>query len=51
MEAELVLFDESIPKWEQAFYAFLAEKERRSGSRRTAWHDAGLRRESARPMR
>ncbi len=35
MEAELVLFDESIPKWEQAFYAFLAEKERRSGSRRT----------------
>lgn len=35
MEAELLLFDESIPKWEQAFYAFLAEKERRSGSRRT----------------
>jgi len=35
MEAELVPFDESIPEWEQAFYAFLAEKERRSGSRRT----------------
>lgn len=35
MEAELVLFDESTPAWERAFYAFLAEKERRSGSRRT----------------
>lgn len=35
MEAELVLFDESAPAWERAFYAFLAEKERRSGSRRT----------------
>lgn len=35
MEAELVPFDESTPAWEQAFYAFLAEKERRSGSRRT----------------
>ncbi len=35
MEAELVPFDESLPAWEQAFYAFLAEKERRSGSRRT----------------
>ena len=34
-EAELVLFDESKPAWERAFYAFLAEKERRSGSKRT----------------
>ncbi len=34
-EAELVLFDESAPAWERAFYAFLAEKERRSGSKRT----------------
>src|SRR5437867_13345023 len=33
--AQLVPFDESAPAWEQAFYAFLAEKERRSGSRRT----------------
>ena len=29
-EAELVHFDESLPAWERAFYAFLAEKERRS---------------------
>src|SRR5439155_14908734 len=33
--AQLVPFDESAPAWEQAFYAFLAEKERRSGSKRT----------------
>src|SRR3989442_2678250 len=33
--AQLVPFDDSAPVWEQAFYAFLAEKERRSGSRRT----------------
>lgn len=31
----LTPFDESIPAWEKAFYAFLAEKERRSGSQRT----------------
>ncbi len=35
MDAELVHFDESLPAWERAFYAFLAEKERRSGSKRT----------------
>ena len=35
MDAELVHFDESLPAWERAFYAFLAEKERRSGSMRT----------------
>ncbi len=35
IEAEVVLFDDSAPAWERAFYAFLAEKERRSGSRRT----------------
>ncbi len=34
-EAELVLFDDTAPGWERAFYAFLAEKERRSGSKRT----------------
>ena len=34
-EAELVLFDDTAPAWERAFYAFLAEKERRSGSKRT----------------
>ena len=28
-EAELVLFDDTAPAWERAFYAFLAEKERR----------------------
>ena len=28
-------FDESAQGWERALYAFLAEKERRSGSRRT----------------
>lgn len=33
--AELVSFDDSIADWQQAIYAFLAEKERRSGSRRT----------------
>ncbi len=35
MVATLVPFDESLPAWERALYAFLAEKERRSGSRRT----------------
>ena len=35
MDAEIVLFDDSAPVWERAFYAFLAEKERRSGSLRT----------------
>ncbi len=34
-KAELVLFDDTAPAWERAFYAFLAEKERRSGSKRT----------------
>ncbi len=34
-ESELVLFDDTAPAWERAFYAFLAEKERRSGSKRT----------------
>jgi hypothetical protein len=32
---ESTKFDESIPAWEKAIYAFLAEKERRSGSMRT----------------
>jgi len=35
MASDIVLFDESAPAWERAFYAFLAEKERRSGSGRT----------------
>jgi len=35
MVATLVPFDESLSGWERALYAFLAEKERRSGSRRT----------------
>jgi site-specific recombinase XerD len=35
MVATLIPFDESLSGWEQALYAFLAEKERRSGSRRT----------------
>src|SRR3972149_1315697 len=33
--AEIVLFDDSAPAWERAFYAFLAEKGGRTGSRRT----------------
>ncbi len=32
MKALPVPFDESIPAWEKAIYALLAEKERRSGS-------------------
>ena len=36
MTDDIVLFDERTPGWQQAFYAFLAEKERRSGSRLTA---------------
>ena len=35
MVATLIPFDESLSAWERALYAFLAEKERRSGSRRT----------------
>lgn len=35
MKALPIHFDESIPGWEKAIYAFLAEKERRSGSKRT----------------
>ena len=35
MVATLVPFDESLSSWERALYAFLAEKERRSGSHRT----------------
>ena len=29
------IFDDSAAGWERALYAFLSEKERRSGSRRT----------------
>ncbi len=35
MKALPIQFDESIPAWEKAIYAFLAEKEWRSGSMRT----------------
>ncbi len=35
MASDIVLFDDRIEGWQKAFYAFLAEKERRSGSRRT----------------
>jgi len=35
MATNIIHFDDSQPAWQQAFYAFLAEKERRSGSRRT----------------
>ena len=34
MVATLVPFDESLSSWERALYAFLAEKQRRSGSDR-----------------
>ena len=32
---QVVFYDDSARGWERALYAFLAEKERRSGSRRT----------------
>ena len=35
MTGTLIAFDETAEGWERALYAFLAEKERRSGSRRT----------------
>jgi len=35
MTGTLIAFDETAQGWERALYAFLAEKERRSGSRRT----------------
>ena len=35
MNTNLTLFDNSATGWQRALYAFLAEKERRSGSRRT----------------
>jgi integrase/recombinase XerC len=35
MKALPTPFDESIPAWEKAIYAFLAEKQKRSGSMRT----------------
>ena len=34
-QQEVKLFDDTAEGWERALYAFLAEKERRSGSRRT----------------
>ena len=39
MVATPVRFDESLSGWERALYAFLAEGERRSGSRRTSPSD------------
>jgi hypothetical protein len=39
MVATPVRFDESLSGWERALYAFLAEGERRSGSRRTSLSD------------
>jgi len=35
MQTTITTFDHSAEGWERALYAFLAEKERRSGSRRT----------------
>ncbi len=35
MDGQLVFHDDSAHAWERTLYAFLAEKERRSGSRRT----------------
>jgi hypothetical protein len=35
MNTTIVPFDDTAEGWERALYAFLAEKERRSGSRRT----------------
>jgi len=36
MTATMISITEEAAGWERALYAFLAEKERRSGSRRTA---------------
>ncbi len=36
MQRYLTDYDESASGWERALYAFLAEKQRRSGSERTA---------------
>lgn len=36
MKNQVAFFDDTAEGWERALYAFLAEKERRSGSRRTA---------------
>ena len=35
MQTTITRFDNTAERWERALYAFLAEKERRSGSRRT----------------
>ena len=35
MQTTITTFDNTAEGWERALYAFLAEKERRSGSRRT----------------
>ncbi|MBI5284891.1 MAG: hypothetical protein HY874_07325 [Chloroflexi bacterium] len=35
MQGTITPFDNSAEGWERSLYAFLAEKERRSGSRRT----------------
>ena len=35
MAGDIVLLGDEIDAWQQAIYAFLVEKERRSGSRRT----------------
>jgi len=36
MQATITTFDNTAEGWERALYAFLAETERRSGSRHTA---------------
>ncbi len=35
MASDIVLVGDEVDAWQQAIYAFLAEKERRSGSHRT----------------
>ena len=35
MQSKITTFDNTAEGWERSLYAFLAEKERRSGSRRT----------------
>ena len=55
MDADIIASDESRPAWERAFYAFLVEKERRSGSRRTVdayfAHPAALLRDAGKDAR
>jgi hypothetical protein len=42
MQATITTFDDTTAGWERSLYAFLAEKERRSSSRRTVEGDSRM---------